>query len=99
MPVIHGARDAGIGGDASSVELITYLEAESREKRGSAEPSQLVAFSVPPVDASSEPFKTPPHLSPPLIRGYSACNCSGVGDGTDGWPKRNTYPDISLFAE
>lgn len=33
MPVIHGTYDAGIGGDASSVELIIYLEEKSRGKR------------------------------------------------------------------
>lgn len=88
ISVIHGLYDAGTGGDALS-----------SEKRGSVEFSQHLDFSVCPVDASSEPFKTPPRLSRAIIRGYTACNCSGVGDGTDGWPKRNTYPDISLFAE
>lgn len=60
----------------------------------------LVDFSASPVDASSEPLKAAaPRPPPPPIGGRSASNCFGVGDGTDGWPKRNTYPDISLFAE
>lgn len=43
MPVIH---DAGIGGDASSVELIIYLEEKSREKRVNSEglPSRLSSW-------------------------------------------------------
>lgn len=47
ISVIHGLYDAGIGGDALSLE-----------KRGSVELSPHLDFSVCPVDASSEPFKT-----------------------------------------
>lgn len=39
VPVIHGTYDAGIGGDASSVELIIYLEEKSREKGANSEGS------------------------------------------------------------
>lgn len=112
MGVIRGMRDAGIGGYASSAELLIALEGEmnasaSKKERGSAGCRQRRDFPVSPVDASSEPFKNtatsrslfPLSLPPSKLWGRSASSCFGVGDGTDGWPKRNTYPDISLFAE
>lgn len=46
MSAIHGVYDAGIRGDASSVELIIYLEEQSREKKNSEGPPSCLCVWV-----------------------------------------------------
>lgn len=77
--------------------LLVQLERRQLHPRyvtGSCPP--CLQFLICPVDASGELLKTRQRENSGVTL---HARCSGIGDGTDGWPKRNTYPDISLFAE
>lgn len=83
MGVIRGMRDAGIGGYASSAELLIALEGEmnasaSKKERGSAGCRQRRDFPVSPVDASSEPFKNTATSRSLSLSRSPPLNCEGA---------------------